>query len=174
MSFCLDLSKTISCYKMDLTLNNVVRTSSSTTIRSAHRLIAVPGGNSGPGGVLICSEGQLTYHHPTNNKAEDLTCQIPVRSSTFNRQTDASSSSQPPTTSMIVCHAAIAQREQGVFFCIVQDEQGDMFRIHLISDQNEEVGSVSVQKKEKFENKKTKFQGLSENVSFFFVHHLPS
>ena len=171
MSFCLDLSKTISCYKMDLTLNNVVRTSSSTTIRSAHRLIAVPGGNSGPGGVLICSEGQLTYHHPTNNKAEDLTCQIPVRSSTFNRQTDASSSSQPPTTSMIVCHAAIAQREQGVFFCIVQDEQGDMFRIHLISDQNEEVGSVSVQN---LKTKKQNFKSLSENVSFFFVHHLPS
>jgi hypothetical protein len=68
---------------MDLTLNNVVQTSTTVTMRSANRLISVPGGSSGPGGVLILADGFVGYHQ--EGEKEDLVVELPRRCPSFGR-----------------------------------------------------------------------------------------
>ena len=134
--------KMLSYYKMDLTLNNVVLTSSTPTVRSANRLIPVPGGTSGPGGVLILAENCIVYQQQGGSGGSDLQVRIPSRSSSFGRGSSSPSSPPPPPRpTFIVAHAAIAQREQKVFFCLVQTEEGDLFRASLVT--KEEGGDAT-------------------------------
>lgn len=53
--------KMLTFYEFDLSLNNVIIKESLEVDNTAHHLIAVPGGNSGPSGVLVCSENFITY-----------------------------------------------------------------------------------------------------------------
>lgn len=142
-----NVEKTLSYYKMDLTLNNVVLTSSIPTIRSANRLISVPGGSSGPGGVIVLGEGEIQYYAPpgTSKKSSqnEIKVNIPCRSPTFGRK--ANSAITTTRLNLIVSFASIAQREQKVFFCLVQTEEGDIFRINLIcDDSNSQVNEIEM------------------------------
>ena len=53
--------KQIVIYEMDLGLNHAVRKSAEEVEKTANLLISVPGAPDGPGGVLICSNGAITY-----------------------------------------------------------------------------------------------------------------
>jgi len=50
-------------YQLDLGLNHVIRKWSEPTDRRANKLVAVPGGESGPGGVLVLAENWIIYMH---------------------------------------------------------------------------------------------------------------
>jgi splicing factor 3B subunit 3 len=53
--------KNLTFYEMDLGLNHVVRKNTTKVDPTANYIITVPGGKDGPGGVIICCEGFLTY-----------------------------------------------------------------------------------------------------------------
>ena len=63
-------------YELDLGLNHVVRKWSDTVDPKANKLIGIPGGDDGPSGVLVCSEGFITYKH---QHSKDHTVAIPRR-----------------------------------------------------------------------------------------------
>ena len=136
----------LSYYKMDLTLNNVSLTEAVPTERSASRLVPVPGGDAGPGGVLVLAEGCVVYHR--QGMGTQLRVDLPRREATFGRAASAStyaSASSATTTarkSYIVAHASIVQREQRVFFCLLQSEEGDLFKVELVPA-NDDVGTVA-------------------------------
>ncbi|VDO80829.1 unnamed protein product [Schistosoma margrebowiei] len=64
-------------YELDLGLNHVVRKYSEPLEEHANFLIAVPGGNEGPSGILICSENYITYKNFGDQP--DIRCPIPQR-----------------------------------------------------------------------------------------------
>ena len=73
-----EAQKHLTFYELDLGLNHVVRKWSEPVDNGANMLIPVPGGGSGPGGVLICAENFIIYK---NEEHEDVRAVIPRRSS---------------------------------------------------------------------------------------------
>lgn len=63
-------------YELDLGLNHVVRKWSDVVDYTSNMLLTVPGGTSGPGGVLICSENWVTWK---NQGYDDVRVPIPRR-----------------------------------------------------------------------------------------------
>lgn len=112
-----DLEKTVTFYEVDLGLNHVVRKWSEKTDRSANLLVAVPGGEDGPGGVLVCAEGRIAWHRMGHHS---LSVPIPAR-------TDAISTT--PKRGVIICSGSLV-RAKSVFF-LLQSEEGDLFRLSL-------------------------------------------
>lgn len=64
-------------YELDLGLNHVVRKYSEPLDEFGNMLISVPGGNDGPGGVLICCENYIVYKNLGDQP--DIRCPIPRR-----------------------------------------------------------------------------------------------
>lgn len=64
-------------YELDLGLNHVIRKSSEPVDNGANLLIPVPGGEDGPGGVLVCAENYLIYMK--DGMAETIQAVIPRR-----------------------------------------------------------------------------------------------
>lgn len=63
-------------HELDLGLNHVVRKWSAPLDRSAHYLIPVPGGADGPSGVLVGSQGWLSWYFIDN---EPVKIPLPTR-----------------------------------------------------------------------------------------------
>ncbi|CAB9518914.1 Splicing factor 3B subunit 3 [Seminavis robusta] len=57
------IEKQLAYYELDLGLNHVSRRWATTTHRTACCLAALPGGNDGPGGVLVGGEDWIEYLH---------------------------------------------------------------------------------------------------------------
>lgn len=53
--------KVVTFYELDLGLNTVTRKQLVEVDPTANRLVAVPGGKDGPGGVLVCSMNWVIY-----------------------------------------------------------------------------------------------------------------
>jgi len=68
--------KVLVFYELDLGLNHVVRRWSDAVDPTANKLIPVPGGNDGPGGVIVCSENFLVYKSPSQPERR---CAMPRR-----------------------------------------------------------------------------------------------
>ncbi len=69
--------QTLTFYELDLGLNHVVRKYSEPLEDTANFLLAVPGGNDGPSGVLLACENYLVYKNFGDQP--DLRCPIPRR-----------------------------------------------------------------------------------------------
>ena len=69
--------QSLTFYELDLGLNHVVRKYSEPLDYFANMLIAVPGGNEGPSGVLICCENYIIYKNFGDQM--DIKCPIPRR-----------------------------------------------------------------------------------------------
>ncbi|KAF0988259.1 hypothetical protein HZS_5237, partial [Henneguya salminicola] len=110
-------------YELDLGLNHVVRKSSSTMDHFGNLLLQVPGGNDGPGGLLVCCENYIVYH---NIGAEQgIKCLIPRRRDDLDHI---------ERSIIIVC--ATTYKTKNLYFFLVQTEQGDLFRITLETEQD--------------------------------------
>ncbi|KAL7677689.1 hypothetical protein ACOME3_003928, partial [Neoechinorhynchus agilis] len=112
--------QTLTFYELDLGLNHVVRKFSVPLEEMANLLISVPGGNDGPGGVLVCSENHITYR----TMIED---QTPVRCPIPRRRNDLDDADRQG--SIIVCSAT--HKTRTMFFFLVQTEQGDVFKLTM-------------------------------------------
>ncbi|KAH8863280.1 Splicing factor 3B subunit 3 [Schistosoma japonicum] len=108
-------------YELDLGLNHVVRKYSEPLEEHANFLIAVPGGNEGPSGILICSENYITYKNFGDQP--DIRCPIPQRRNDLD---------DPDRGILFVCSAS--HKTKNLFFFLAQTEQGDIFKINLEVD----------------------------------------
>lgn len=115
------LKKYLTLYELDLGLNHVVRKWSEPTDRGANKLIAVPAGNIGPGGVLVCAENWIIYCNPFT-AGEDLRVPLP-------RRVDLPES----RNILIVASATYGQSnsENSVLFLLLQSEFGDLYKVSL-------------------------------------------
>lgn len=115
--------QTLTFYELDLGLNHVVRKYAEPLNDPGNMLIAVPGGQDGPSGVIICCENYLVYKNLGDQP--DIRCPIPRRR---NELDDAD------RTLMIICTAM--HKTKLLFFFLVQTEQGDIFKVTLESDED--------------------------------------
>ncbi|KAJ2235397.1 pre-mRNA-splicing factor rse1 [Coemansia sp. RSA 1722] len=108
--------KQVVYYELDLGLNHVVRKWAAAVPDTANRLIALPGGDDGPSGVLVCSEGAIEYYSPVVTSTEGLRVVIPRRTE---------QGEDRPV--MIVTHAV--HRMKNAFFILAQGETGDLYKV---------------------------------------------
>ena len=90
-------------------------------------LIAVPGGNDGPGGVLVCSENFIVYK---NHGHADKRCALP-------RRRDL------PTEHGLLLVSSAVHRQRDLFFILVQSEFGDLYKVTL-GYEEDQVSEVKV------------------------------
>jgi splicing factor 3B subunit 3 len=112
--------KMLTFYEMDLGLNHVTRKFAEPVDMSAHLLIAVPGGQDGPSGVLVCCENCILYRragHP------EVVCAIPRRLEMAQEK-----------GLMVVC--AATHKLKDFFFFLVQSEYGDLYKVTLTTDED--------------------------------------
>ena len=119
--------KGLTFYELDLGLNHVTRKYTEGCDDDANLLIPVPGGDNGPGGVLVCAENNITY---MNIDHEPVVAPIPRR---FGQEES--------TGVLIVSYAVHVQKT--MFFFLVQSEFGDLYKVVLAYD-DDEVEDVTV------------------------------
>jgi splicing factor 3B subunit 3 len=103
-------------YELDLGLNNVVRKWSDAVDNRSNLLQHCPGGESGPGGVLVFAEDFVYYKnqgHPT------LRVGIPRRSDFL-----------PPDRGVLLVNCTLIKQKKGFFF-LAQSEYGDLYKLKL-------------------------------------------
>ncbi|KAJ1914699.1 pre-mRNA-splicing factor rse1 [Mycoemilia scoparia] len=112
-------------YELDLGLNHVVRKWTDPVHPTANKLISIPGGggSDGPGGVLVCAEGLITYK---NEGHDDLTVAIPRR---VNPLENSARSSTVDRGLLIV--ASAVHRMKNAFFILLQNEDGDLYKVTI-------------------------------------------
>lgn len=116
--------KKLTCYELDLGLNHVIKKWSETVDFSSTMLFQVPGGVNGPSGVLVCSEGYVSYTGPDR---QTLRVPIPVRKSVLNSMEQP----QPVTIVSGVMH----RQGKHKFFFLLQSNYGDLYMINFPGDQ---------------------------------------
>jgi splicing factor 3B subunit 3 len=75
-------TRVLTRYELDMGLNHVVRRASHPANPAAHRLCAVPGGSDGPGGVVVCAPGQVSWTSAPSDEripVREVTVAFPVR-----------------------------------------------------------------------------------------------
>jgi splicing factor 3B subunit 3 len=110
-----ETEKHLTYYELDLGLNHVVRKWSDPIPITSNKLIAVPGGTDGPGGVLICAENWIIYKTQDH---DEVRTPIPRRLDMPDER-----------GLLIVGYTAFKQRD--FFFFLVQSEMGDLYKVTL-------------------------------------------
>ena len=114
-----DAEKLLTFYELDLGLNHVVRKWCEPVSRLANFLLAVPGGDLGPGGVLVCGENWISYK---NQDHPEVRTALP-------RRID-----MPATRGLLPISGAL-HKQKGMYFFLVQTEYGDIYKVTLdVSD----------------------------------------
>ncbi|EFW19106.1 pre-mRNA-splicing factor rse1 [Coccidioides posadasii str. Silveira] len=87
-------------------------------------LFQVPGGADGPSGVLVCSEGNITYRH---SNQDAFRVPIPRRSGP----------TENPERKRYIT-AGVVHKMRRAFFCLLQTEDGDLFKVtmDMVEDEN--------------------------------------
>ncbi|KAJ2055539.1 pre-mRNA-splicing factor rse1 [Coemansia sp. S146] len=106
-------------YELDLGLNHVVRKWSTMVGDTAHKLVALPGGNDGPSGVLVCLEGRIEYRHFTS------TGEMAVHLVPIPRRVNP----LEDTARGLMIVASAVHRMKNAFFILAQAESGDLYKI---------------------------------------------
>uniref|UniRef100_A0A7S0PY64 DNA damage-binding protein 1 n=1 Tax=Coccolithus braarudii TaxID=221442 RepID=A0A7S0PY64_9EUKA len=119
--------KNLVFYELDLGLNHVVRKWADPVDPTSNHLVRVPGGNEGPGGVLVCSENFVVYK---NQSHTDVRCALP-------RRRDLSEEHG------LLIIASAVHRQKDLFFIIIQSEFGDLYKVTL-QHEEEQVHEVKV------------------------------
>eukprot|EP00300_Choanocystis_sp_HF-7_P011202 c17356_g1_i1.p1 GENE.c17356_g1_i1~~c17356_g1_i1.p1 ORF type:complete len:1268 (-),score=345.39 c17356_g1_i1:55-3513(-) len=117
-----ETEKLLTFYELDLGLNHVVRKWSDPIGFNANMLITVPGGNDGPGGVLVCAENLILYK---NQKCKDRLALLPRRTEMEDDQ-----------PLLIVTWTLVKRKQKSAttpadFFFLLQSELGDVYEVHL-------------------------------------------
>ncbi|KAJ6245488.1 splicing factor 3b subunit 3 [Anaeramoeba flamelloides] len=133
--------KELAFYELDLGLNHVIRKWAEDVDPMANMLIAVPGGKSGPGGVLVCSEGTITF---MNEEHDEIVAKIPRR--------ENQSKSEKEKDVFVISSTLHKQKDS--FFFLIQTEYGDVFKL-TIDYEDDEVNKLNI----------TYFDTLSVSVS---------
>jgi splicing factor 3B subunit 3 len=125
----LETEKMLTFYELDLGLNHVIRKWSEPINRTANMILSVPGGSDGPGGVLICSEGWVSYR---NQGHDEVRAPIPRREDMTGDRG-------------LLIIASATHRQKNFFFFLVQSELGDIYKVSLeINPEGDRVADVCI------------------------------
>ena len=127
------LPKTLVYYELDLGLNHVVRKWSDVVDRRSNFLLAVPGGEDGPGGIVVGTEDFIYYKH--QNKE---TFRIPIPKRTRIPHADKSQERK----NMII--AGVMHKMKQTFFSLVQNEDGDIFKITFVMSKDRQLTGLKI------------------------------
>ncbi|WFD35978.1 pre-mRNA-splicing factor rse1 [Malassezia cuniculi] len=123
--------KMLTYYELDLGLNHVVRRWSEPVDTRASHLIQVPGAYNhtserweGPSGVLVCTDDYIVYRHQGQQEHR-----VPIP-----RRYNPVGTRRP---SMIV--TSVLHRMKNAFFFLVQNEDGDLFKVSIDHDEEDMV-----------------------------------
>lgn len=114
-----EAQKQLVLYELDLGLNHVIRKSSESVDNGANLLIPVPGGEDGPGGVLVCAENYLIYMK--DGMPETIQAVIPRR---VNLRGDRG----------VLIVAWAKHQVKTMFFFLLQSEYGDLYKVTVATD----------------------------------------
>ncbi|TID30785.1 hypothetical protein CANINC_000701 [Pichia inconspicua] len=106
--------KRLNYYEFDLGLNSISILESRQVESTANHVVAIPGGVSGPSGILLCSEGWIEYMCPFKPSHR---CRIPVRE-------------QPSEVDSVIV-ASVVHKMKNEFFVLLQNQFGDIFKVTL-------------------------------------------
>ena len=125
--------KQIAYYELDLGLNHVSRRwAMKPSCDSACRIVALPGGADGPGGVLVGGEDWIEYVHegmadppPLGDgmhvdgarKMTRIVCAIPRRFL------------HPPDKGVLITQMTVHRQKRSKFFALAQSELGDVYKV---------------------------------------------
>ena len=112
-----ETDKKLTYYELDLGLNHVVRKWSEPISRTANILLAVPGGDDGPSGVLVCGENWVSYKHQGH---AEIRAPLP-------RRFDL------PSSRGLLITTGVLHRQKSGFFFLIQSEYGDLYKVTLES-----------------------------------------
>ncbi|CAM9850089.1 unnamed protein product, partial [Phaeothamnion confervicola] len=111
--------KALVYYQMDLGLNHVTRMWSDPISSTASFLLAVPAGEIGPGGVLVCGENWIAYKHRDH---PEVRAALPRRRGT-------------PLARGVLATAGYVHTQHSsknrIWFAVVQSELGDLYKVTL-------------------------------------------
>mmetsp|Transcript_17228 Transcript_17228/g.41993 ORF Transcript_17228/g.41993 Transcript_17228/m.41993 type:complete len:1288 (+) Transcript_17228:257-4120(+) len=111
-------NKQLAYYELDLGLNHVSRKWATNVHPTACCVASLPGGQDGPGGVIIGMEDGISYHHP-DLKNKVLICGIPRRA------LDSKS------RGILVTKLTVHRQKKSKFFCLAQSEVGDVYKLSV-------------------------------------------
>ncbi|KAG6550838.1 hypothetical protein Mapa_007634 [Marchantia paleacea] len=123
-----EAQKHLTFYELDLGLNHVVRKWTEPIDNGANLLVTVPGGGDGPSGVLVCAENFVIYK---NQNRPDVRAVIP-------RRTDL------PAERGVLIVSAATHKQKNMFFFLLQTEYGDIFKVTLDYDSNDQVTELKI------------------------------
>ncbi|KAJ7522261.1 hypothetical protein O6H91_18G003700 [Diphasiastrum complanatum] len=124
----LEAQKNLTFYELDLGLNHVVRKWSEPIDNGANLLVTVPGGGDGPSGVLVCAENFVIYK---NQGHPDVRAVIPRRADL-------------PAERGVLIVSAATHRQKAMFFFLLQTEYGDIFKVTLEYDKDDQVTELKI------------------------------
>lgn len=113
--------KKLAYYELDLGLNHVIRKWSEPISRTANFLLAVPGGASGPSGVLICGENWVSYKHQGH---PEVRVPLPRRHNL-------------PAERGTLITTGCMFKSKDTFFYLLQSEYGDLYKVTFDLSQND-------------------------------------
>jgi len=112
------VAKYLTFYELDLGLNHVTRAFNTPIDSRSNLLLTVPGGEHGPGGVLVCAEDSV-YYKSMDHALPILRAAIPRR---FGFDT---------TEKGMLITASATHVQKGLFFFLLQSEYGDLYKVTL-------------------------------------------
>lgn len=107
--------KVLTYYELDLGLNHVSRRWNEPVDNSANALVPCPGWKDGPGGVLVCSAGWVSWH---SEGKTPVGVPLPRRAG------------EEEEGEVLVLTTAL-HKTRGGFFIMLQSELGDLYRVSL-------------------------------------------
>jgi splicing factor 3B subunit 3 len=126
-----DAQKQLTLYELDLGLNTCIRKHSEAIDNGSNIIYSVPGGNDGPGGVLVCAENFVYYYN--NDLEYCIKAIVP-------RRIDL-----PRSRSILITKCASFKNKKIGFFFLLQSEFGDLYKLTLQSTfDNNLVNDMSI------------------------------
>lgn len=123
-----EAQKMLVYYELDLGLNTLVRKMQSPVRDSSFVMLMVPGGDDGPGGVLVCSEDYVTYR---NLLEEDDSGNLIKSKNPCQLETRLPHREFMPSGTMIVSGTMYHDRKGNAFFFLLCTEHGDLIKADL-------------------------------------------
>ncbi len=120
--------KSLVFYELDLGLNHVTRRWSDRVFKTANKLVAVPGGGDGPGGVLICCENWICYKNEGHKTLRTL---IPRRKRGIKKSLEGKEEEEDQLERGLLIVSSSTHKQRDLFFILLQSELGDIYKVSL-------------------------------------------